>query len=246
MNEIITFTDDRFGALRQVTIDNEPWFVAKDVAEMLGYKRPSKAVLDHVEPTDKQTFPIRDSLNRTQYQTIINESGLYSLVLSSKLEQAQDFKQWITSEVLPSIRQTGQYQIGGQNNVPSPEDDQKLLAEAVLKANHLLEIKEKELEEVRPKAHSWDRTVRNKALMTITDMAKYLDIRRSELIDWCVANDVFYFDSTYSRHYPYCEFIDNGFFELCGGCCYKLTPKGREALIQCMRGELKDMLDYKI
>ena len=95
--------------VRTLTIENEPYFVGKDVAEILGYERPTKAVNDHVDPEDIDAVPIQDSIGRMQNTPIINESGLYSLILSSKLPTAKKFKRWVTSEVLPSIRRNGMY-----------------------------------------------------------------------------------------------------------------------------------------
>ena len=112
MNELTVFENPEFGAIRTVELDGEPWLVGKDVAEALGYTNPRKALDDHVDPEDKMQgdgVTIRDSIGREQHPTIINESGLYSLVLSSKLPTARKFRRWVTSEVLPSIRRTGQY-----------------------------------------------------------------------------------------------------------------------------------------
>ena len=102
MNEIQIFNNPQFGEVRAVTIDNEPWFVGKDVAERLGYSNPRKALADHVDGDDKGVTKC-DTLGGVQELTIINESGLYSLVLYSKLPTAKAFKRWITSEVIPSI-----------------------------------------------------------------------------------------------------------------------------------------------
>lgn len=112
MNDIKIFNNEEFGDIRTVTIDGEPWFVGKDVAEILGYSNTRKALLDHVDEDDKTDgVTIRDSIGREQTPVLINESGLYSLILSSKLPNAKRFKHWVTSEVLPSIRKTGQYQM---------------------------------------------------------------------------------------------------------------------------------------
>ena len=107
--EIQIFKNDRFGEVRTMVINDEPWFVGKDVAEVLGYRLARKALYDHVEDDDKKGVPIQNPLGGKQEMTIINESGLYSLILSSKLPQAKEFKRWVTSEVLPSIRKTGAY-----------------------------------------------------------------------------------------------------------------------------------------
>ena len=108
MNEITVFNNDEFGSIRTVTIENEPWFVGKDVAEVLGYQNGSRDINRHVDDEDKLTHQI-SAAGQNRNMTLINESGLYSLILSSKLPNAKKFKRWVTSEVLPSIRKTGSY-----------------------------------------------------------------------------------------------------------------------------------------
>ena len=110
MHELKLFENPEFGSVRIVTVNGEPWLVGKDVALVLGYTNPRKALSDHVDNEDKGVTKC-DTLGGTQEMTIINESGLYSLVLSSKLPGARKFRRWVTSEVLPSIRKTGGYQI---------------------------------------------------------------------------------------------------------------------------------------
>ena len=122
MNEINTFHHEHFGSIRTVTVDGEVWLVGKDVAEALGYERPTKAVQDHVDAEDKDEIPIRDSIGRMQNTPIINESGLYSLVLGSKLPGAKRFRRWVTAEVLPSIRKTGEYRTPGRHCNTPPTD----------------------------------------------------------------------------------------------------------------------------
>ena len=90
-NQLEIFKNEEFGEVRVSIIDNEPWFVGKDIAEVLGYSRPAKAILDHVDDEDKDEVPIQDSIGRMQKTPVINESGLYSLVLSSKLPEAKKF-----------------------------------------------------------------------------------------------------------------------------------------------------------
>lgn len=117
MNEIKIFENSEFGSVRTAMIDDEPWLVGKDVAVALGYENPQKALRDHVDDEDKKmgernvTPSITDTLGREQYPTFVNESGVYALVFGSKLESAKKFKHWVTSEVLPSIRKTGGYQL---------------------------------------------------------------------------------------------------------------------------------------
>ena len=107
---IQVFNNTEFGEIRSMTIDGEPYFVGKDVAAALGYTNTRKALADHVDNEDKKDgVTIRDSIGRDQKPIVINESGMYSLILSSKLEGAKRFKRWVTSEILPSIRKTGAY-----------------------------------------------------------------------------------------------------------------------------------------
>lgn len=108
MNDLQIFQNDEFGQIRTLTINEEPWFVGKDVALSLGYSNPRKAIIDHVDDDDKGVTN-RDTLGGTQQIVIINESGLYSLIFGSKLDSAKRFKRWVTSEVLPTIRKTGSY-----------------------------------------------------------------------------------------------------------------------------------------
>ncbi len=108
MNNITTFNNPAFGSVRAVSVNDEPYFVGKDVAEILGYSNPRDALSKHVDAEDKGVANC-DTLGGTQEMTIINESGLYSLILSSKLPKAKEFKRWVTAEVLPAIRKTGGY-----------------------------------------------------------------------------------------------------------------------------------------
>lgn len=110
MNELQIFKNPEFGEIRTVEVNNEPWFVGKDVASVLGYANTRKALADHIDDEDKlDGVTIRDPIGREQNPVIINESGLYSLILSSKLSTAKKFKHWVTSEVLPTIRKHGAY-----------------------------------------------------------------------------------------------------------------------------------------
>ena len=110
MNKLEIFKNQDFGEIRAISINDEPYFVGKDVAMILGYTNPRKAVIDHVDDDDKKDgVTIRDSIGREQKPVLINESGLYSLIFSSKLPNAKKFKRWVTSEVLPEIRKTGSY-----------------------------------------------------------------------------------------------------------------------------------------
>lgn len=109
MNELQIFNSEEFGDIRTVTINNEPWFVGKDVAEALGYAEPRSAVSKKIDEADRGVAEMETPSGK-QNMTIINESGLYALIFGSKLESAKRFKHWVTSEVLPAIRKTGSYQ----------------------------------------------------------------------------------------------------------------------------------------
>ena len=110
MNELQIFNSEEFGDIRTVTIENEPWFVGKDVADILGYQNGSRDINRHVHEEDRQNYQ-NGTFDSPRGMTVINEYGLYALIFGSKLESAKRFKRWVTSEVLPSIRKTGSYQM---------------------------------------------------------------------------------------------------------------------------------------
>lgn len=169
MNGLQLFKNNEF-SIKSLVIDNEPWFVGKDVAAALGYRDTSDALKKHVDNDDKLTRRFADSgQNREMY--IINESGLYSLILSSKLESAKKFKRWVTSEVLPALRKTGGYQLP---EISYPQS-LRLLADEIEKNKKLeLEnsIQAQQINEMKPKADYCDKILSSKSLMTITQIAK--------------------------------------------------------------------------
>lgn len=146
MNEIKIFQNKEFGEVRSLVIDGEPWLVGKDVAKALGYNNPTKAIRDHVDEEDKKmgvqnvTPYIIDSLGRKQYPSFINESGVYSLIFGSKLPSAKKFKHWVTSEVLPTLRKTGRYEIPND-----PMGALKLMFEAQTQTNEKVEKQEQRI-----------------------------------------------------------------------------------------------------
>ena len=167
MQKLQIFKNEEFGEVRTVTIDNEPWFVGKDVATALGYERATKAIQDHVNEEDKDEIPIQDSIGRMQKTPIINESGLYALIFGSKLESAKRFKHWVTSEVLPTIRKTGCYQM------QAPQG-KELLALAVLEAQKTIEEQTAQIERMRPKEVFADAVATSHTSILIGDLAKLL------------------------------------------------------------------------
>ena len=139
--ELQIFNNPEFGEVRTTVIDGEPWFAGADVAKALGYSNVRDAIAKHVDDEDKNTVAIRDGIKGNPNKTIINESGLYSLVLSSKLPTAKRFKRWVTSEVLPTIRKTGSYSI--PQLTPNPHYRTRMIGTAVRDVGKTAEALEK-------------------------------------------------------------------------------------------------------
>ena len=159
MNALRTFNHEMFGQVRTMTNDRgETFFVGKDVAEALGYKNTADAIIKHVDKEDRSTIAIRDTAYETR-AVVINESGLYSLILSSKLEQAKAFKRWVTSEVLPLIRQTGTYSLHRKQ----------------------IESLHHQIEALEPKAEYCDEVLDSVSCLTTTQIAKELSMTVSDL-----------------------------------------------------------------
>ena len=148
MNELKIFENPEFGKVRTIEIDGEPYFVGKDVAIILGYAKPENALTTHVDRDNTLKQGVTDNLGRTQNTTLINESGLYSLILSSKLPKAKEFKRWVTSEVLPSLRKTGSYTVPQMSEM---EMIAKLASNAV-NMEKALEEQNKRIEKLENKA----------------------------------------------------------------------------------------------
>ena len=181
MNEVQLFNFENH-EVRSLVINSEPWFVGKDVAEVLGYKNQNDALVKHVDDEDKDTIAIRDSIGRNRNTPIINESGLYSLVLSSKLPSAKKFKRWVTSEVLPALRKTGQYQVKELSG-------QELMAKALIEAQNVLAAKDKQIEEMKPKVVFADAVATSHTSILVGELAKILkqngiDMGQKRLFAW--------------------------------------------------------------
>ncbi len=190
MTDLQIFKNPEFGEIRTIEKDGEPWFVGKDVAAALGYERPTKAILDHVDDEDKDEVPIQDSIGRSQNTPIINESGLYSLVLSSKLPGAKQFKRWITSEVIPSIRKHGGYLTPDKLEEVLLKPDTLIQLAQNLKAEQekrrALEVK---MEEQKPKVLFAESVEVAKTSILIGELAKLLkqngiNIGQNRLFEW--------------------------------------------------------------
>lgn len=189
MNELQIFNNPEFGEIRTVEVNGEPWLVGKDVAQALGYSNPRKALADHVDDEDKGVTK-RDTLGGAQEMTIINESGLYSLVLSSKLPAAKKFRQWVTNEVLPTIRKTGGYVANDDlflnTYFPSADEATKLFVRTSLESFRRLNS---QIAEMKPKALFADAVEASETSILIGDRAKLIkqngvDIGQKRLFAW--------------------------------------------------------------
>lgn len=175
MQELKIFESAEFGEVRTVELDGAPWFVGKDVTDILGYQNPSEALSDHVDDEDKLNSKTLSSLGQ-RGGWLINESGLYSLVLSSKLPAAKAFKRWVTSEVLPTIRRHGLYAIDDIIADPDLGIRALLALKAEREARKALEvdnkIKDQQIAELKPKASYYDLILQCSGLLSVTEIAK--------------------------------------------------------------------------
>jgi prophage antirepressor-like protein len=172
MNQLTIFTNPEFGTIRTMEINGEVWLVGKDVAEILGYSNTRDALARHVDAEDKNTVVIPDGNKGNPNQTIINESGLYSLILSSKLPTAKKFKHWVTSEVLPAIRKTGSY------TVETKPDDKLLTIELTKVQNERAKIL-MQLADTETLSQDWKNIIVSKTVEILTG-EKLLPLPESE------------------------------------------------------------------
>lgn len=173
MTEMQIFKSSEFGEVRTLEIDGFPYFVGKDVATVLGYSNTRDALAKRVDEEDKDGVAINDSMGRKQVVTVINESGLYSLILSSKLVTAKKFKRWITNEVLPAIRQHGVYATDGfiKKSIEDPTWAISVLQELQAK-KELVAVQQQVIPELQPKATYYDLILQNNSTLPITKIAK--------------------------------------------------------------------------
>ena len=209
MNDLQLFNNPEFGAVRAVEVDGEPWFVGKDVAQALGYSNPRKALADHVDAEDKGVTKCYTP-GGEQDITTINESGLYSLVLSSKLPGAKKFKRWVTSEVLPTIRKTGGYQL--------PKDYPSALRALADTTGKLLAA-ETENEANKPKVLFADAVSTAKTSILVGELAKLLkqngvDIGQNRLFGWLRENGFLIRRNGTDFNMPTQKSMDLGLFEI--------------------------------
>lgn len=216
MQELQIFKNEEFGEVRTVSIDNEPWFVGKDVAEALGYQNGSRDINIHVSEEDRKILTAQNYQNGTfeipnRGLTIINESGLYALIFGSKLESAKRFKHWVTSEVLPTIRKTGGYQM------QTPQG-KELLALAVLEAQKTIEEQTAQIERMRPKEIFADAVATSKQSILIGQLAKLIcqnghEIGQKRLFKWMRENG-YLMKAGSDYNMPMQRYVEQGLFEI--------------------------------
>ena len=206
MNKMMTFRNLEFGAIRTISNEQgEPMFCGKDVAEALGYKKPENAVAKHVDTEDKTTTLIQGSGSNYKTQAIfINESGLYALILSSKLESAKRFKRWVTSEVLPAIRKQGGYLIAKKG-----ESDKDVMKRAMEIVKTTLAKRDEQIAKLKPRAEYADSVLDSINCITSTLLAKELGMSAQELNRRLCEMRIQYWQS--GQYMLYAEFARQGF-----------------------------------
>ncbi|MFM0599796.1 BRO family protein [Streptococcus suis] len=240
--ELQIFKNEQFGEVQLVEINNEPWFIGKEIAEILAYKEPNKAITRHVDKEDRTKHPILTK-GGLQDSYIINESGLYSLILKSKLPQAKQFKRWVTSEVLPAIRKHGGYLTDNKLEEALLNPDTLISLATQLKeereARKQLQVANSQLmvdnQIMQPKAQYFDDLVARNLLTSFRDTAKMLKIKEREFINWLLDKKFLYRDKK-GKLVPFANKND-GLFEIketknesttWKGTQTLVTPKGRE------------------
>ena len=215
-NEIKIFENEEFGKVRTVVKDGEPWLVGKDVAEILEYRNTKKALSDHVDDEDKYQgdgVTIRDPMGRKQHPTIINESSFYCLVLSSKMPKAKEFRRWVTSHVLSTIRRTGGYVANEdmliENYLPFLDEPyQGLFRLQMMAINQLNE----RIRHDQPLVEFANQVSNSENFIDMNAMAKLaieenIPIGRNRLFRWLRENEILM-----SNNLPYQKYIDRGYF----------------------------------
>lgn len=248
MNEIKLFENPEFGEVRVVEKDGDPWFVAADICRALDLQNTAMAMsrLDD----DEKGVSLTDTPGGTQTLSLVNEPGLYSLVLGSRKPEAKAFKRWITHEVIPSIRKTGGY-IQGQEQM----SDEEIIANAMKVANRILEEREKRIAALEqekalmaPKADYFDALVDKNLLTNFRDAAKEIGVTQTELIKFCEQQGYIYRDANGSIK-PYAQYAKpDGYFALKdyqtehhAGVQTLLTPKGKEACRLMLQSRLIEL-----
>lgn len=215
MNELQIFSSNEFGEIRTIMVENEPYFVGKDIADILGYKNGSRDINTHVDEEDKLKYQISTS-GQIREQTIINESGLYSLILSSKLPTAKKFKKWVTKEVLPSIRKHGMY---ATDELLENPDLLISVAKELKYEKERRKLLETEREQNKPKVIFAETVEASKQSILIGDLAKLIrqrgvDIGQNRLFAWLRKEGYLISRKGESYNLPTQKSMDMGLFEI--------------------------------
>ncbi len=202
--KIQKFRNEQFGEIRTMVDEKgEPWFVGTDVAKMLGYNQSDKAILRHTDEDDRMKCTVTDNLGRGQSTFVINESGLYSLILASKLPQAKAFKRWVTAEVLPQIRKTGGY-IPLKDQEGRELSDLEIMCRAMMIMKKSIEQKEQLIADLQPKADYVDEVLDSVDCLTMTQVAKGLGMTVHDLTTRLLQDGIIYEQSgQYMLYAPY-------------------------------------------
>lgn len=232
MNDIQIFNNEQFGQVRVITKDGEPWFVGKDIAEVLGYSNSRDALITHVDEEDRNTVAISDGKRGNPNQTIINESGLYSLILGSKLPSAKKFKKWVTSDVLPSIRKHGMYATDELINNPD------LLIAAATK---IKEERQARLEAEKQR----DKLIHQNKLYTTSEIAKELGLKSATKLNGLLAEKKIQYKQN-KTWLLYSKYADCGYVSIKqdildnGHIIYdrKWSGKGRDFILNLFKEEM--------
>lgn len=212
MNEVRVFTNDEFGKVRTVMIDGEPWFVGKDVAEILGYGNTRDALARHVDDEDKGVAKT-DTLGGIQDLVVINESGVFSLIISSQLPSAKKFKRWVTSEVLPSIRKNGEYKKTDSYAIDDPVERAKRWIEEQEEKNRQIKELTDRNKKMEPKAFVFDQIIDSQMLVNFRDAAKELGISQTQFTGWLMEAGYIY-KTNAGEIRPMEKFMGSGLFEV--------------------------------
>ena len=214
-NKIKIFKNKEFGKIRTLVKDGEPWFVGKDAAKILGYAKPRNAIAAHVDYEDKKDALIQGDLGGTQKMIVINESGIYSLIMSSKLPKAKEFKRWVTSEILPTIRRTGGYVANEdmfiENYLPFLDEPYRNLFR--LQMVFIDKLNER-IRHDQPLVEFAEQVAGTDNLIDMNAMAKLareenIQIGRNRLFQWLREKGILMSDNL-----PYQKYIESGYFKV--------------------------------
>ena len=241
-NTVKIFENEQFGQVRTVMKDGEPWFVGKEVAEILGYERSTKAVVDRIDEQDRFMM---DGKTQSQFGIelgqrggwLINESGVYSLIFSSKLPAAKEFKHWVTSEILPTIRKTGGYVANDDQFIatylPFADESTKALFRATLE---VVNQQNKKIAADAPKVDYYDALIDRGVNLSLRETGKELGLGQNKFVNRLV-DDKFLYRNQNNKLCAYSEYMEKGYFAMkeavnhatnWAGVQTLVTPKGRD------------------